>query len=284
MDKTFIKNLLVQGIIGISEKERSQKQDILINITLFGDIHAAAKSDSIADCINYRTVAKKTIAFIEYNSRQTVEALASDIARLALEEPGVQKVVVRVEKPGAVRFAESVGVEIERDHSQITTTHQAYLSLGSNIQPEENILKALYLLKDKCTIHAVSSIWETEASGTIGPSFLNASVWISTELDAAALKQEIISPIETSLGRRRTEDKYAPRTIDLDILIFDEKVIDKNLWDKEFLAIPTAEIRPDFLHPDTLETLEKIVQALQVNSSAKQRLDLKFETFFGLIR
>ena len=114
MDKTFIKNLVARGIIGIEEWERKRPQEIRINIELFGDQRAAAASDDIADCINYRTVAKKVCAHAESAQRFTVEALAQDIADLCLAEPGVQKVRVRVEKPGAVRFAESVGVEIER--------------------------------------------------------------------------------------------------------------------------------------------------------------------------
>lgn len=114
MDKTIIKDLVVRGIIGIEEWERKKPQEILINIVLYSDQSKAAKSDDIEDCVNYRTVAKKVCAHAETAQRLTVEALAADIAKMCLEEPHVQKVVVRVEKPGAVRFAASVGVEIER--------------------------------------------------------------------------------------------------------------------------------------------------------------------------
>src|SRR4030065_2848903 len=114
MYRIIIKDLLIRGIIGISERERAQRQDILVNIVLYGDIHPAGKSDNINDCINYRTVAKKTIAYVERSARYTVEALASDIARFCLEEPGVSGGQGRVEKPEAGRCAPSVGVEIER--------------------------------------------------------------------------------------------------------------------------------------------------------------------------
>lgn len=114
MDQVIIKNLLCRGIIGINEWERKKAQNILINIIIQVDLHKAGESDDIADCVNYRTVAKKVQAHTESIARQTVEALASDLAKLCLSEPGVQKVRIRVEKPGAVRFAESVGVEIER--------------------------------------------------------------------------------------------------------------------------------------------------------------------------
>jgi FolB domain-containing protein len=113
-DRIDIHDLLLRGIIGINDWEREKQQDILINISLFGDFRSAGDSDDIADTINYRTVTKKVIKHVETSKRFTVEALASDIARICLEEPGVQRARVRVEKPGALRFARSVGVEIER--------------------------------------------------------------------------------------------------------------------------------------------------------------------------
>ncbi len=118
MDKVIIKDLLVRGIIGINDWERRLPQDILINVELFTDIHNAGMNDSIDDCINYSTVAKKIIAHSERIQRQTVEALASDIAGICLDQVGVDHVMVRVEKPGAVRFARSVGVEIVREREK----------------------------------------------------------------------------------------------------------------------------------------------------------------------
>jgi FolB domain-containing protein len=117
MDQIIIKNLLCRGIIGINPDEREKKQDILLNLTLFADLQKSGASDDIADCVNYRTIAKKAQTHAETAERYTVEALAADLAGLCLAEPGVQKVRVRVEKPGAVRFTESVGVEIERERA-----------------------------------------------------------------------------------------------------------------------------------------------------------------------
>jgi FolB domain-containing protein len=114
MDKVLIEDLSARGIIGINDWERKKKQEILINLTLFGDQRAAAKSDDIRDCINYRTITKKVLHHAETAERFTVEALAADIADICLEDEQVLGVQVRVEKPGAVRFARSVGVEIER--------------------------------------------------------------------------------------------------------------------------------------------------------------------------
>jgi FolB domain-containing protein len=115
MDVIFIKDLVARGIIGVSDREREKPQEIVININLHVDTTRAGESDNIEDTVNYRTISKKVIAHAETSNRYIVEALAADIARICLEEAEVQKVIVRVEKPGAVRFSRSVGVEIERD-------------------------------------------------------------------------------------------------------------------------------------------------------------------------
>ncbi len=113
MDKVFLKDLLVRGILGIRDWEREKPQDILVNITAFTDTSRAAETDDLADCVDYSALAKKVQAHAETAARFTVEALANDLAKLCLEQKGIRKVIVRVEKPGAVRFAKSVGVEIE---------------------------------------------------------------------------------------------------------------------------------------------------------------------------
>ena len=114
MDKVFITDLVARGIIGINPWEREKPQEILINITVFTDTRRAADSDDLADCVDYRALAKKAQAHAESAARLTVEALANDLAKICLEEGHVLKAIVRVEKPGAVRFSRSVGVEIER--------------------------------------------------------------------------------------------------------------------------------------------------------------------------
>ncbi|MDR3575240.1 MAG: dihydroneopterin aldolase [Anaerolineaceae bacterium] len=118
LDQIFIKDLLVRGVIGVNAGERTQAQDILINIVLYADTQKAAQTDNIDDCIDYRTVTKKILAYAEKAGRYTVEALAGDIAKICLDDSKIQSVRVRVEKPGAVRFSRSVGVEIERSNSK----------------------------------------------------------------------------------------------------------------------------------------------------------------------
>ncbi|MDH3943928.1 MAG: dihydroneopterin aldolase [Anaerolineae bacterium] len=117
MDKVIIKDLLVRGIIGVNDWERKKKQDILVNVIMFTDIKRAAEEDNIEFTPNYRSAAKGIAAHIESSEPFTVEKLASDIADICLKDGNVDRVLVRVEKPGAVRFAKSVGVEVERERS-----------------------------------------------------------------------------------------------------------------------------------------------------------------------
>ncbi len=121
MDKVIVKDLRARGIIGVNDWEREQPQDILINITAMTDTRAAAKSDKLEDCVDYRALAKKVRGHAETAKRFTVEALANDLAEICLQDPHVARVLVRVEKPGAVRFSESVGVEIERERDERPT-------------------------------------------------------------------------------------------------------------------------------------------------------------------
>ncbi|MCA9960270.1 MAG: dihydroneopterin aldolase [Anaerolineales bacterium] len=115
MDKIIVRDLLMRAIIGINPDERVKKQDILVNLVLYADTKKAAETDDIDDAVNYKTISKQVIDRVENGSDYLVEKLVNDIARMILHDyPQVQKVQVRVEKPGALRFARSVGVEIER--------------------------------------------------------------------------------------------------------------------------------------------------------------------------
>ena len=116
LDKIFIKDLSVRGLIGIDGWERTTPQEILINVVLFMDLAKAGHTDHIEDTLSYSQVALKITRLAETAQRLTVEALAADIAEICLVESGVARVKVRVEKPGAVRFARSAGVEIVRSH------------------------------------------------------------------------------------------------------------------------------------------------------------------------
>lgn len=118
MDKVIIKDLIARGIIGVNDWEREKPQEILINLELYGDLSKVGQTDEVEDSLNYRTIAKEALRIAETAERFTVEALASDIADACMEFEGLVKAIIRVEKPGAVRFADSVGVEIERQKTE----------------------------------------------------------------------------------------------------------------------------------------------------------------------
>lgn len=126
------------------------------------------------------------------------------------------------------------------------TPHLICLLLGSNIKAEENLPKAVTLLQKQVNVLQSSSVWESPALGSDGPNFLNAAVLAMTSLDAVSLKKQVLRPLEAQLGRVRTEDKNAPRTIDIDIIIYDKKLLDPFLWQHAHMAVPLAEILPDY--------------------------------------
>ncbi len=120
MDRIFIKDLLVRGIVGIKPDERANRQDILVNATFWADTRPAALSDQIEDTVNYRSAAKAMIAHIESDGPQLVEKLAADLVRICFEsDPRIQAVELSVEKPGAVRFSRSVGLTIYRTRDEV---------------------------------------------------------------------------------------------------------------------------------------------------------------------
>ena len=114
MDRILIRDLLVRCVIGVTEEERRQKQDVLISLSLSLVLRAAGKSDRLEDSMDYSTLKKRILAHAEESRYFLVEALAESVADICLREPMVQRVKVRVEKPTALRFARSVGVEIVR--------------------------------------------------------------------------------------------------------------------------------------------------------------------------
>jgi 2-amino-4-hydroxy-6-hydroxymethyldihydropteridine diphosphokinase len=141
--------------------------------------------------------------------------------------------------------------------------HQAYLSLGSNIQPEMNLPKAIDLLLEYGEVHRVSSAWESEAVGSEGPNFLNACVLFITPLLYPELKEQVIHPIEAKLGRKRSADKYAPRTIDIDIVLFDDQSCNDKFWKQAFVVVPFAEIYPNYQSPLAQESIVETASRLR---------------------
>ncbi|MCE5185140.1 MAG: dihydroneopterin aldolase [Planctomycetaceae bacterium] len=114
MDRIHITDLRVSCIIGLNDWERTTKQDVVINICLYADLSKAAQSDNIADSIDYRQIKKRVVEEVQQSSFKLIEALANAVVRICLSHAAVQAVRVKVEKPGALRYARTVGVEFFR--------------------------------------------------------------------------------------------------------------------------------------------------------------------------
>jgi 2-amino-4-hydroxy-6-hydroxymethyldihydropteridine diphosphokinase len=145
------------------------------------------------------------------------------------------------------------------------------IALGSNINSECNMREAVVRLASRCRLVAVSPVYETAPVGnTEQPDFMNAAALIETNLTATELKAGVLQTIEQEMGRVRTEDKNAPRTIDLDIALYGAQVLDlesRHIPDPDImryphLAVPLADLAPTMRHPEEGRTLREIAQSL----------------------
>lgn len=118
LDRIHIRDLRLRCIIGIFPEERTEKQDVVINLTLHGDLSQAGRTDDIAHTIDYKELKKRIVHLVEASEFLLLERMAEEIAGLALADKRVERADVCVDKPGALRFADSVAVEITRDRSR----------------------------------------------------------------------------------------------------------------------------------------------------------------------
>jgi len=118
LDRLHIRDLRLRCVIGIYPEERRAKQDVNINVTLYADLARASQSDRIEDTVDYKAIKKRIVAEIEVSSYCLIERLTGRVAEICLADEGVRRVRVLVEKPGALRFARTVGCEIVRGKEQ----------------------------------------------------------------------------------------------------------------------------------------------------------------------
>ena len=118
-DCIHIRDLRARCIVGIYPEERENLQDVIINVSMYTDLRTAGRSDKIGDTINYKTVKKNILAMVESSSFFLIERLAEEIAGIALRDPRIHMVDVTVDKPGALRFARSVAVQIRRHRRDV---------------------------------------------------------------------------------------------------------------------------------------------------------------------
>lgn len=186
------------------------------------------------------------------------------------------------QKPG-VTYHKPETTSVEADHPASENRarrgppqeiHTAYLGLGSNIAPEANLVKAMELIRQHMPVEAISNAYETPAVGSSGPNFINAAILVRTPLTPGLLKSLVLRGIEVQLGRMRTANKNAPRTIDLDILVFDGQLMDPKVWTHAFVAVPLAELLPGYTHPNTRQNLQEVARRLAHETTLKLREDV----------
>lgn len=144
---------------------------------------------------------------------------------------------------------------------------KAILSLGSNIEPERNILEAVTLLSKQAKIVKISTVYLTEPlDGKNQPKYYNCAIEIETEMEPQKLKREVLKPIEKGMHRKRTRDKHANRTIDIDLVLYgnnhastkDLTIPDPEIQNRPFLAIPIFELEPDLILPEINKPIKEI--------------------------
>jgi 2-amino-4-hydroxy-6-hydroxymethyldihydropteridine diphosphokinase len=145
----------------------------------------------------------------------------------------------------------------------MTESHLAYLNLGSNIQPETNLLKAVELLAAFGDIIRYSQVWESKPVDTTGGNYLNVCLEFKSQLDALELKEQAIHPIEKQLGRERGPNKFVPRSMDIDIILFDNNPIQAKVWDLAFVVVPLADLYPEYRKTKTGESVLEIATRLR---------------------
>ncbi len=262
-DKIILEALEIECVIGIFDWERKIKQRVSIDLALSCDMTKAGLSDNIEDAVDYKSITKDIIALVEPSEFQLIETMATKIADLCLERGGVSSATVRVSKPGAVRGSKNISVEITRPDAGTIL----YLGVGGNINPEPNIAEGLKFLRTRFDVQKVSPTYKSEAWGVKEKQadYLNLAVKAVTDKDIFAVRAEL-RWIEEIMGRMRTLDKFSPRTLDIDLLLYGDIVFEdsggtiphKQLTTQQFVYLPMIDIAPELVVPGVGKALKDI--------------------------
>jgi len=243
ISKIKVVNLRLRAFIGFNDWEQQKRQDLVINFTFKYNAARAVKDDNVDFLVNYKVFTKAIIKLVENQRFLLLETVAERIWELIRRNPYVMEVGVSVEKPYALRFCDNVLVEI----SDADRYNEALISLGSNIEAEENTKKALEELGEIGTIQKKSAfIYTKPLKFSEQDDFLNGAILLQTKYYYEDLKIKLRT-IEAKLKRVRTANKNAPRTIDLDVVTFNSTIVDKELEEFDFLVDFVKELQPELL-------------------------------------
>ncbi len=272
MDQIKIKDLEVFGYHGVLEEENKLGQKFLVSATACIDTREAGKSDDLKKTIHYGEMAMLIKEILETRTFALLERAAEVVCEeVLLSYPLIQTIKLEIKKPWAPILLplDTVSVTIERGW------HTAYLGIGSNIGDKKKYLEtAIEQLREQrdIKVEKVSRFYETEPYGYKDQDvFLNGCLCIKT-LKTPTELLETLHDIERMAKRERVIH-WGPRTLDLDILLYDDKIIDseqltiphKELHKRMFVLEPLCEIASYVRHPLLLLTMEELKEKLEKN-------------------
>ncbi|MCZ2084238.1 MAG: 2-amino-4-hydroxy-6-hydroxymethyldihydropteridine diphosphokinase [Flavobacteriales bacterium] len=237
-----VENLRLRAFIGFMDWETEKLQDIIISFSFKYDTALASETDEVENAVDYKNITKGIIDFVDQKSFHLIEALAEKIyTYIQSSNAGLQDIWVKVEKPNALRFTDNVMVQIDGSDRYNT----AVIALGSNINADANFTKALAHLQQLGFIMQRTEFIKTKPLKFEDQAeFLNGAILLHTKKGLSEIKMHL-KQIEALLGRVRTENKNAPREIDLDVLTYNGFIIDKDIEELPFLIDFVQHLQPE---------------------------------------
>lgn len=278
LDRIHIKNLEVFGKHGVFPEENRLGQKFLINATFYTNTREAGLKDDLTKSIHYGEVSHFMTSFMMEHTFQLIETAAEQMARaVLLQFPRMEQIKLEILKPWAPIGLplESVSVEVTRGW------HQAFVAIGSNLGDRgeyiNNGIEAVRQLED-CVVEQVSNIITTKPYGvTDQPDFLNGMMAVRTLLSPQELLTQL-QRIEQEAKRERIL-RWGPRTLDLDIIFYDDRVIDSenlqiphpDMQNRDFVLKPLAELAPYLRHPLLHKTVGQMLEELEKSSDQEKQ-------------
>ncbi len=269
-DYIEIDNLIVFANHGVFDEEKAMGQRFMISLKMHTDISNAAKTDDITQSINYGEVCEFVTEFTKTHRAKLIEKAAQDIAYALLDKYSLlQSVEVQMKKPWA-----PIGLPLDNVLVNVTRYRAvAYIGIGSNMGDKKGYLDyAVKALEDnsQCKVLKVSEYIETEPIGeVVQDNFLNGCIKLETVLMPNDLL-DLLNEIEDNAGRTR-KIHWGPRTLDLDILLYDDVVMDtdkltiphREMAKRRFVLEPLTEISPYAYHPVKKQYACELLEELQ---------------------
>lgn len=268
-DEIQIRDLEVFANHGVFPEETRLGQKFLLSLTMYTDTRKAGTGDCLEDSIDYGAVSHFMTDYMKQHTWKLIEAAAEHLAEeLLLRYPLLKGITLELKKPWA-----PVGLPLDTVAVKITRFwHRAYLGLGSNLGDKETYLNQAVKALDEthgCQVEKVSSYLVTEPYGGVEQDdFLNACLCLKTYLSPEELLRRL-HEIEQDAHRERII-RWGPRTLDLDILLYDDLILETeelilphmDMENREFVLKPLSEIAPNLRHPILHKTMRQLADQL----------------------